>query len=323
MFWRNTAGSIFDKRSWQTLVSETLGRGSPKLPRLAKSTGQSPDEKWLERFISDFVRNNPGNSLEQKFKGEKIYQQPLVGFSSGADPIYQEYKKVVGPFHHTPEEVMAWAAKEQGVNPPPAREISVVSFILPFSDPIVIDNEKARDWGSARWAQARLFGEIFLRALMQSLLVELSSRGVLCAAGDFMPDFRKKKFPGAGWASPWSHRHAAFAAGLGSFGMNDALITEKGQAHRCGSIVLAAVLKPNRERPPHYRQFCRQHRTGKCLVCAKRCPVDALSEKGHDKDVCSKLVMKSIPRNIFKNNVNIYCCGLCMTGTPCAQGIPV
>jgi epoxyqueuosine reductase QueG len=137
-----------------------------------------------------------------------------------------------------------------------------------------------------------------------------------------MPDFRKKKYPGPGWASPWSHRHTAFAAGLGSFGMNDALITDKGLAHRCGSVVVALPLTPNRKQHPHFRHNCRQHQTGKCLVCAKRCPVNAITEKGHDKDVCSKLVMKSVPRNIFLNNVVIYSCGLCMTGTPCAQKIP-
>ena len=29
------------------------------------------------------------------------------------------------------------------------------------------------------------------------------------------------------WASPWSHRHMAFAAGLGSFGLSDGFINEK------------------------------------------------------------------------------------------------
>jgi len=38
-----------------------------------------------------------------------------------------------------------------------------------------------------------------------------------------------------GPASSWSERHAAYAAGLGTFSLNDALITPKGIAHRLGS----------------------------------------------------------------------------------------
>ena len=313
---------IFDRRGWRTIISETLGRGSPKLPPLKKGAGASINEAWLENYVKDFVAHDPANSLEQRFAVEKIYQEPLVGFSSGADPLYLKYKEVIGPFHHTPAEVLAWAAKEQGIIAPPTEAIGVVSFILPLADAIVKENAQEKEWGSIRWAQARLFGEIFMRKLMLSMIERLGQEGVLAAAGDFMPDFRKKKYPGPGWASPWSHRHTAFAAGLGSFGMNDGLITDKGLAHRCGSVVMALPLKPNRKQHPHYRHNCLQHRTGKCLICAKRCPVNAITEKGHDKDACSKLVRKSVPRNIFLNNVVIYSCGLCMTGTPCAQKIP-
>jgi len=315
--------ALFDKRGWQTMVSETLGRGSPKLPPLKKGGAAGIDQAWFEAFIQNFIKTDPGNALEQKFAGEPIYKAALIGFVKGNDPLYEQYKKIIGPFHHTPAEVIDWAAREQGVKTPSVDQVGVVSFILPLNDPIVKDNAAEKEWGSARWGQARLFGEMFMRKMMVAMLQELADAGVLAAAGDFMPDFRKKKYPNVSWASPWSHRHTAFAAGLGSFGMHDALITEAGDAHRCGSIVVALPLKPNREKLPHYRHNCRQHRYGDCLVCAKRCPVHAISEKGHDKDACSKLVMKSIPRNIFKNNVNIYACGLCMAGTPCAQKIPV
>lgn len=315
--------ALFDKRGWKTMVSETLGRGSPKLPPLKKGSSAGVDQAWIEQYIRKFIKTDPANALEQKFAGEPIYKAPLVGFVKGDDPLFQEYKKIIGPFHHTPAEVMDWAAKEQGVKSPGADQIGVVSFIMPLNDPIVKDNANEKDWGSARWGQARLFGEIFMRKMLQAMIAELAGAGVLAAAGDFMPDFRKKKYPVVSWASPWSHRHVAFAAGLGSFGMHNAFITEAGDAHRCGSLVVALPVKPNRERLPHYRHNCRQHRYGDCLVCAKRCPVKAISEKGHDKDICSKLVMKSIPRNIFRNNVTIYACGLCMAGTPCAQKIPV
>lgn len=40
-----------------------------------------------------------------------------------------------------------------------------------------------------------------------------------------------------GISSNWSERHAAYVAGLGTFSLNDALITVNGIAHRVGSIL--------------------------------------------------------------------------------------
>jgi epoxyqueuosine reductase len=39
------------------------------------------------------------------------------------------------------------------------------------------------------------------------------------------------------YASSWSERHAAYAAGLGTFGLCDGLITARGKAVRFGSII--------------------------------------------------------------------------------------
>ena len=50
------------------------------------------------------------------------------------------------------------------------------------------------------------------------------------------------------FASLLSERHAAYAAGLGTFGLCDGLITPKGKAMRCGSVVariqIAATPRP-------------------------------------------------------------------------------
>ena len=37
--------------------------------------------------------------------------------------------------------------------------------------------------------------------------------------------------------STWSERHVAYAAGLGTFGLSRGLITARGIAMRCGSVV--------------------------------------------------------------------------------------
>lgn len=45
--------------------------------------------------------------------------------------------------------------------------------------------------------------------------------------------------------SNWSHRHVAFIAGLGRFGLNDMLIIEKGCCGRIRSFFTSAVIGPD------------------------------------------------------------------------------
>ena len=45
--------------------------------------------------------------------------------------------------------------------------------------------------------------------------------------------------------SKWSERHAAYACGLGTFGLSKGLITEKGMAGRFASIIVSEVFGPD------------------------------------------------------------------------------
>ena len=56
---------------------------------------------WIESMIKDFINKSPENTLKNA-QNDKAWADPLVGFSRGDDPLYQEYKKYVGPFHWTP-----------------------------------------------------------------------------------------------------------------------------------------------------------------------------------------------------------------------------
>jgi len=320
------AGSCaaFDRRGYESSFGELSGRFSAEpLPPLGHENGAGIDERWISDLIAAFVKNDPGNSMESKFPGEKIYKDALVGFSAGPDPLFLEYKKIIGPFHLTPAEAMDMAAKRQGVKAPVPEQIGVVSFILPFADPIVDSNAAEKRWCSPRWAQARLLGGLFTQKVQMALIKELARYNILTAAPDMSPEFKASKNTPVGYASNWSFRHLAFAAGLGSFGMSDLFISEKGTAHRCGAVAVALPLKPNRERAPHYRHHCLHHRTGGCLECARRCPVGAISDKGHDKNKCGKNVVSSWPRNQVKYQINIYGCGLCSANTPCSQEGPI
>ena len=132
---------------------------------------------------------------------------------------------------------------------PKAEDLSVVSYIMPISRITKDDNAAMKESPAERWAQTRLLGEIFSQTFVREIVTYLMERGVLAISPDVTPMFNKKRYPKVGWASPWSHRHMAYAAGLGTFGMHDFFITEKGCAHRTGSFVVNLKLAPNRKRP--------------------------------------------------------------------------
>ncbi|MGA2229248.1 MAG: epoxyqueuosine reductase, partial [Syntrophobacteraceae bacterium] len=60
--------------------------------------------EMIEQIIKEFVETSPENSLENP-ANDRAFDSPLVGFSSGDDQLYQDYKTHVGPFHWTPKEV--------------------------------------------------------------------------------------------------------------------------------------------------------------------------------------------------------------------------
>lgn len=80
--------------------------------------------------------------------------------------------------------------------------------------------------------------------------------------------------PGAGGA-PFSHRHAAVAAGLGEFGWLSIILTpDYGPRVRLVSVITRAELEPD----PLYQgpKLCDPAR---CDICVKICPTKAISEK--------------------------------------------
>jgi epoxyqueuosine reductase len=298
-----------------------------KQPRLntAVNFKEKPifDEAWFIKTIKEKVVNHPANNMLYPFKGEKVFGEPIIGFVRGDDPIFQEYKNIIGPFHLTPKEVLAWQAKNNNVQAPKSENISVISYIMPVESRIKDDNAKNSDWPSARWAHVKHQSEILSAQFVNEIVTELMDNGILAVNPDKTPLFKFKRFNNTGWASQWSQRHIAYAAGLGTFGLNDFLITEKGTAHRCGSFVVNLNLKPNRQRPNDIHAFCLHYQKGKCDKCITRCPVNAISESGHNKDKCYSFNKQSLGYIIKHYHIFMNGCGLCATGVPCESTIPV
>jgi epoxyqueuosine reductase QueG len=126
------------------------------------------------------------------------------------------------------------------------------------------------------------------------------------------------------FASTWSERHAAHAAGLGTFGLCDGLITPLGKSIRVGTVVARAPWPANPRPYKGHRDWCLFFATGKCGACIKRCPAGALSPAGHDKRKC-KAYIRGVTSPYVEAKllgVPVNACGLCQTGVPCERGIP-
>ena len=126
-----------------------------------------------------------------------------------------------------------------------------------------------------------------------------------------------------GMASSWSERHAAYAAGLGTFGLCDGLITPKGKAIRCGSVV-ARIQVPATPRPyQDHHAYCLYYAKGICGLCTTRCPAGAVTKSGHNKMACSKQCNATAEYADKQLGLKGYGCGFCQTGVPCESKIPV
>lgn len=275
---------------------------------------------WLPQLISDFIDRSPANNLGDN-SGERAWDRSLVGFARGDDPLFASYKDHVGPFHFTPEELFNQTFPDRPARP---EELAVLVWLLPQRDQVKADNSRARKWPAERWARVRIFGERFNEALRAHVVDQLAARGVAAVAPMLSPLWQREVSPQYGFASRWSERHAAFAAGLGTFGLCDGLITPVGKAVRIGSVIARHPVQPD---PRPYRdrhQYCLHFSHGLCGECIDRCPVGALSrETGHDKIKCRAHLRPASIAYVKKHyGFDGYGCGLCQTGVPCESGIP-
>jgi len=262
----------------------------------------------LYNEINRFVREEPGN----RFPGsdQSYFDDPLIGVVAADDPLFQQYKQIIGPFHCVPREFLPNAA-------------SVISLVLPITRTTRETNRKQTTRPSLEWAQTRSFGDDFIMELRRHLVSWLQQQGYAAVAPLLEPGYQRFVDTPVGLASSWSERHVAYAAGLGTFSLNDGLITPRGIAHRLGSLVTDLVLEPTVTERPHYQHNCLYYRNNSCRACITRCPADAISSSGHDKKRCDAYLYTALTLELAgPYGTPIPGCGLCQTKVPCEQQIP-
>ena len=132
-------------------------------------------ERFIERAITQFLSKSAAN--RRKADGGKYWDAPLIGFASGDDPLFRQYKQIIGRFHYTPREIfdLTFGKSKDRKN------LSVISWILPAAEDIRESNRKEEKYPSLLWAHARNFGEqsnVKLRDHVVSLLQKKGYKAV-------------------------------------------------------------------------------------------------------------------------------------------------
>jgi epoxyqueuosine reductase QueG len=262
------------------------------------------DRKEIVSAIESFVEQFEGNSIPE-CGGMRIYDTPLVEFASAQDPLYSDLRRqdVIGPHHLMPQD---WIEKAK----------TVIAHFLPFTSEVVKTND-GDGMSSTEWYLARHHGEVMNDALRDHLVMTLRKKGHQAVA-----PIREERFEMQLTTSNWSERHSAFVAGLGTFCLSYALITEKGCAGRYGTVVTDLEIEPT-PRTLGLRDNCLHDEKGTCGLCIERCPAGAITPEKKDHMKCLDFLLnKVVPEHGPKFNVFVGGCGMCQTKVPCSRKIP-
>lgn len=289
-------------------------------------------------FIQKLFNESNLNRLPEKFGLEKIFSHPIIGVASGSDYIFYRFKEVVGAEHYTPLEM--W----NNNNKPPVlvESLRVISIVFPFTNKIrevslipIIDHEFKLP--AEIYCVARNYANSFKKFVMEECINYLENLGFQATTGMLSKHFTiiaKERF-----YSTWSERHIAFAAGLGTFSLHEALITEAGCNVRLASIITDAPVTITVRKSDEPYGNCLFYSSGKCKECINKCPALAITEQGHDKIKCNEYRLKVARRIIpkledilkpYQRRINWkdrednfpVGCGFCQFGVPCMDKNP-
>jgi epoxyqueuosine reductase QueG len=155
----------------------------------------------------------------EKINQSKLWKEPIVEIISAKDTKLKTLKKAVSVEHLMPYDILSDAK-------------SIISFFIPFQENIVKSNIKGA-MASEEWAMAYIKTNDLIKMINNSIEKLMMKNGYKTGKIPATHNFDVKKL-----ISNWSHRHIAYIAGIGTFGINNMLITKNGCCGRFGSIVI-------------------------------------------------------------------------------------
>ncbi len=247
-------------------------------------------KEMIRNLIKEYVKNY-GCTKEIV----TTYREPLVGFADANSDEVVKLREVVIPDHQLAADIL----KEPTV---------IISYFIPFTEEIGNSNITGGPGEpSMLWAAAYDETNEMMASLNQYLIKEIKKIGNRAAASQIEGQFSKKV-----QKSRWSQRHIARIAGLGTFGLNHMLITEKGCCGRYNSIVTDLPVRPDQMLK---QENCLYKYNGTCKVCVSHCTAGALTVEGFDRFRCYEICSG----RKYGNDT----CGKCVVNLPCTYQNPI
>jgi len=199
-------------------------------------------QESIENLIKNFIRVSKSN-----FNFITKWENPVVAFAKANDPLFSQLKRIIIKEHKLPNELLSNAK-------------TVISYFLPFCESIVLSNNEGKS-PSIEWAIAYVETNKLINELNLFLSSYLEKEGFNSLGIPPTHNFNNELL-----VSYWSHKHVAYIAGLGKFGLHKMIITEKGCCGRLGTLITSAKIK-NTNRIE--KESCLYFHNKTCKLCGK------------------------------------------------------
>ncbi|MDR1576349.1 MAG: hypothetical protein LBS37_10130 [Treponema sp.] len=226
----------------------------------------------------------------------KLWKEPIVEIISAKDEKLKILKEVVSVEHFMPYDILSDAK-------------SIISFFIPFQENIIRSNIKGI-MASEKWAIAYIKTNDLIKTINDDIEKLMEQNGYKTGKIPATHNFDVEKL-----ISNWSHRHIAYIGGIGTFGINNMLITKDGCCGRFGSIIINYELNEYKQ-TNEVKEKCLNKLNGSCGICQKKCIVNAYENNKYDRYKCYKQCLKNA--EYHKNIGYADICGKCLVGLPCS-----
>jgi len=251
-------------------------------------------KEQIEYLVKHFIKE-----YSAKNETKTTWREPLIKYSDANDEMYIQLKKIVGPEHNLPQDYMKDAQ-------------TVISYFIPLGESVVHSNTDGK-YSSREWAAAYIETNDLIFALNNYIKKELENLNYKATNIPATHNFDKKNL-----ISNWSHRHVAYISGLGKFGLNNMLITDKGCCGRVGSIVTNIKTEPSKRIE---RELCLYKKSGACKKCVQRCVNGALKVDSFNRHRCYEILLYNDKLHADLDLTDV--CGKCCVDLPCSLSNPV
>lgn len=272
---------------------------------------QNPQEGLSMKHVKQHIIQGARAFVEganERANPPNLWKPPLVGFADVNHPSIRNLKAFAGEKHQLPQDVMADAT-------------IVLVYFVPFREDLSKGN-RGKGLATREWAQAYETTNAMFPKLNQHLITMMEDWGFQAKEASEASIFYRDEV-----ISHWSFRHLAYAAGLGTFGLNNMLITEQGCAGRLNGVVTNLDVLPDQ---PQQEEACLYKRKGSCRLCAQACPAHAITANGYDRYQCYEQCLKNAEQHTGlgssysqgEEEIGSEVCGKCIAGMPCALKRP-